>query len=45
MDIRPILIVLGIVLLIGSYWWGDIAIWLGGPMLFIGIIFGFIDSD
>lgn len=45
MDIRPILITLGIILLIGSFWWGDWAIWLGGPFLFLGIIFQFVDSD
>jgi hypothetical protein len=45
MDIRPIFLILGIILIIGSYWWGDFSIWLGAPMIFIAIIFQFLDKD
>ncbi len=45
MDIRPVLLTLGFALLIGSFWLGDFAIWLGAPMVFLGIIFQFLDKD
>lgn len=45
MDIRPIFLVLGSILVLGSFWWGSWAIWLGAPLVFLSIIFQYIDRD
>lgn len=45
MDIRPIFLYLGIFLLLASFWWGDWAIWLGAPLIFLSIIFQFVDRE
>lgn len=45
MDVRPILLFLGVLFIILSFWIGGVGIWLGAPMVFLGIIFQFIDTD
>lgn len=43
MDIRPVLILVGLILILGSWYFGDWAIWLGAPFFFFGIILRFLD--
>jgi hypothetical protein len=45
MDLRPAFIIVGIALVLGSIWWGDLAIWLGAPLLFLGIVLKFADAE
>ncbi len=45
MDIRPIAFFLGMLLIIGSYWWGDWTLWIGGPLVFLAAVFHFIDKE
>lgn len=37
--------VIGLILLIGSYWWGLGVVWIGAPLIFLSIIFSFADKE
>lgn len=41
---RNSLIFFGVLLILGSWYLGDWAIWLGGPFLFTGIILNLLDQ-
>lgn len=43
MGFRNTLILTGIILLLGSWYFGTWAIVLGAPLVFLGIIFKFLD--
>lgn len=43
MGFRNSLILTGLGLLLAAYWIGDWAIWLGAPLLFMGIILKHLD--
>lgn len=40
---RNLLIFLGIVLILASFYLGDWSIWLGGPIAFLGVILKYVD--
>lgn len=40
---RNLLILIGLLLIITSFYLGDWSIWLGGPLLFMGVILKYID--
>ncbi len=40
---RNLLIIIGIALILGSFYFGDWSIWLGGPMMFLGFIFKYLE--
>jgi hypothetical protein len=43
MGFRTTLIVLGIALILGSFYLGDWTIWLGGPIMFMGFILKYLE--
>jgi hypothetical protein len=43
MGFRNTLILVGTLLLITSWYLGDIAIWVGAPLIFLGISLKFLD--
>lgn len=40
---RSMLIIIGTLLVLGSFYLGDWSIWLGGPILFMGVILKYVD--
>lgn len=44
MDFRDIFILLGIVLVLASFYLGDWSIWLGAPIAFMGVILKYTDK-
>lgn len=44
MDVRPILMIIGLILVFGYAYFGTWAIWLGAPLFFMGVILKFIDQ-
>ena len=45
MGFRATLILIGLVLVLGSWFFGDWAIWLGAPIFFLGVVFQFLDLE
>ena len=45
MGFRATLILIGLVLVLGSWFFGDWAIWLGAPIFFLGVVFRFLDLE
>jgi|GEM_PF-1426647 len=43
MGFRNTLITIGVILILGSWYFGDWAIWLGAPLFFLGIILKYLD--
>lgn len=40
---RSFLILIGLLLIVSSFYLGDWSIWLGGPIFFMGVILKYID--